>query len=288
MVTALQPLVLNTFLARRDAKFILIFNIIVGLLKLILVIIFAIFLNNSFGLFLSAGLAGSIGLVISIISFLPKVQSGYRPRLVVKKEAFNEIWHYSIGNYISRSLLMLTPLILPIIVVNVLGTEMNAYFFVAWAIANILMVIPSSISNSLFAEGSNNETSLKANTAKSIKITFLLLLPPTLFILITADKLLLLFGQTYSGNSSLLLRIVLLSIFPYSINYLYISIARVTKSIGNIIKVTAMLISLSLGLSYFLMLKMSLIGVGIGYLAGQSIVATVVAIILWRNYKSLV
>jgi Na+-driven multidrug efflux pump len=113
----------------------------------------------------------------------------------------------------------------------------------------------------------------------------LLLLPPTLFILIIADKLLLLFGQAYSDNSSLLLCIVLLSIFPYSINYLYISIARVTKNISSIIKVTIVLTSLSLGLSYFLMLNMGLIGVGIGYLAGQSIVAIGVVIFLWRGYK---
>jgi O-antigen/teichoic acid export membrane protein len=285
MVTALNPLVLNVFLARRDTKFILISNVIASVFKLVLAILFAIFLNSAFGLFVSAGLAAAIALVISVILLLPKVQSGYRPRPIVKKEALNEIWRYSIGNYISRSLLQITPLILPLMVVNVLSIEMNAYFFVAWAIANMLMVIPSSISNSLFAEGSNNETSLKANTAKSLKLMLLLLLPSILFILIIADKLLLLFGQAYSDNSSLMLRIVLLSIFPYSINYLYISIARVTKNISCIIKVTTVLTSLSLGLSYFLMLNMGLIGVGIGYLAGQSIVAIAVVIFLWRDYK---
>lgn len=285
IITALNPLVLNIFLARRDTKFILISNVIASVLKLVFAILFAIFLNSAFGLFVSAGLAAAVALVISVILLLPKVQSGYRPQAIVKKEAFNEIWRYSIGNYISRCLLQITPLILPLIVVNVLNTEMNAYFFVAWSIASMLMIIPSSISNSLFAEASNDETSLKANTVKSLKLMLLLLLPPTLFISIIADKLLLLFGQAYSDNSSLLLFIVLLSIFPYSINYLYISIARVTKNTSSIIKVTIMLTSLSLGLSYLLMLDMGLIGVGIGYLGGQSIVAIGVAIFLWRDYR---
>lgn len=283
LVAALQPLVLNTYLARRNAKFIFISSLITSSLRLVLVIIFAIFLNNTFGLFVSAGLAVAISLMISLKWLLPKVQCDYSPRITIKSDALRDMWHYSMGNYISRSVLLLTPLILPLMVVNILSAEMNAYFYVAWAITSILLVIPSSISNSLFAEGSNEEASLKTNTVKSLKLMLTLLIPLTIIIFILADNILMVFGQSYADNSPLFLRILVLSVIPYAVNYLYISISRVTRNLTNIIKITAILTGLSLGLSYFLMLKIGLVGVVIGYLAGQSIVATAVAIILLRD-----
>jgi len=275
--------VLNAYLARRNAKYIFISNLITASLKLVLVVVFAIFLNSTFGLFVSAGLAAAIALMISLKLLLPKAQCDYSPRVTIKRDALRDVWHYSIGNYISRSMLQLLPLILPLMVVNILNAEMNAYFYVAWSITGILLVIPSSISNSLFAEGSNEEASLKTNSTKSLKLMLTLLVSLNILIFVLADKILMIFGQAYADNCSLLLRIVSLSTIPYAINYLYISICRVTKNISNIIKITAVLTSLSLGLSYFLMLKISLVGVGIGYLAGQTIVATIVAIVLLRD-----
>jgi len=285
VITALQPLVADTFLARRNTKFILISNIIAGLSKLALVILFATFLNNAFGIFTSSGLSTAIALVIAVIWFLPKVQSGYRPIPKIKKEVLNKLGHYSVGNYIGRILLQMTPSILPLMVINILGAEMSAYFHVAWAVVSVLLVIPSSIFNSLFAEGSNDEASLRANITKSLKLMLLLLLPATLLILMIAGKLLLLFGQTYSDSGALLLRILALSVIPWGINYLYVSIARVTKNVSGVIKVAGLSTGFSLGLSYFLMLKMSLAGVGIGYIAGQSIVAIAVVIYLRRGYS---
>jgi len=286
VIYALQPLVSNTFLAKRNTKFIVITNIIAGSFKIALGVLFVIFFNNAFGIFASTGLAMSIALAIAVIWFLPKVQSGYRPLPKIQKRVLNELSHYSSGNYVARILLQMTPLILPLMVVNILGAEMNAYFYIAWAVAAIFQVIPSSIFNSLFAEGSNDETSLRANTVKSLKLMLLLLLPAVLLILVIAGKLLLLFGQAYSDNGALLLRIIALSIMPWGINYLYISIERVRKNVSGIIKVAAAATCLSLGLSYFLMLKMSLVGIGVGYLMGQSIVAIAVAILLWRDYHS--
>jgi O-antigen/teichoic acid export membrane protein len=170
-------------------------------------------------------------------------------------------------------------------VLNTLGTEMNAYFYIAWMGAAVFQIIPSSIFNALFAEGSNDEVSIRTYTTKSLKLTFLLLLPLTLLILTIAEKLLLLFGQAYADNAALLLRIAAVAVIPWGINYLYISIERVRKNIKGIVTVTAAATCLSLGSSYLLMLRMGLVGVGIGYAAGQTIVALSVVIHLWRRYS---
>ena len=198
----------------------------------------------------------------------------------------NEISHYSRGNYIARIFLESTSLILPLMVINILGAEMSAYFYIAWSVTAIITVIPTSIFNSLFAEGSNDEETLLANTKKSLKLLLLLLLPTILTLLVIADKVLLLFGQAYSQNGALLLRIIAVSIIPYSINYLYITIARVKMDTRGVVKVSAAITCLTLVPCYFLMLNMGLPGIGIGWLAGQSIVATPIALhLLWRYYS---
>jgi len=231
------------------------------------------------------GLSIASALLFSAFWFLPKVQNGYRPFPKIEKKVLNELSHYAPGNYVARILLQLTIYVLPLVVLNILGAEMNAYFYIAWTLAVALQVIPSSISNSLFAEGSNDEASIRVNTAKSLKFVFLLLVPLTLLILIIAGKLLLLFGQPYADNAALLLRILVVAVIPWGINYLYVSIERVRKNIKGIIGVTAAATCLSLGLSYFVMLRMGLVGVGIGYTAGQTIVAIAVVIHLWRRYS---
>jgi len=284
VATALYPLVSSVFWAKLNTKFILIRDIIAGSLKIGLVFVFAMFFTNAFGIFVSIGLATAIALLFAAFWFLPKVQNGYRPFPKIEKRVLNELSHYAAGNYVARILLRMAPLVLPLAVLNILGGEMNAYFYITWTVAVVFQVIPSSIFNSLFAEGSNDESSIRTNTAKSLKFTFLLLLPLTLLILIIAEKLLLLFGQAYADNATLLLRIVVVAVIPWGINYLYVSIEKVRKNIKGIITVTAAATGLSLGLSYFLMLKMGLVGVGIGYIAGQTIVAIVVVIYLWRRY----
>jgi len=287
VATALQPLASNVFLAKLNTKFIVILNAIVGSLKIALVPVLSMFFASAFGIFASTGLATAIALLFAAFWLLPKAQNGYRPFPKIEKRVLNELSHYAAGNYVARTLLLMTPYVLPLVVLNILGAEMNAYFYIAWTVAVALQVIPTSIFNSLFAEGSNDEASIRTNTAKSLKFTFLLLLPLALLILIIAEKLLLLFGQAYADNAGLLLRIVIVSVIPWGINYLYLSIERVRKNIKGIITVTAVATCLSLGLSYLLMLRMGLIGVGIGYVAGQTIAAIAVVIHLWRRYSRI-
>jgi O-antigen/teichoic acid export membrane protein len=283
VATTIQLLVGDVFLAKLNTKFIVIGGVIAGSSRIALVLVFAMFFASAFGIFVSTGLATAIALLFAAFWFLPKVQNGYRPLPKIEKRVLSELSHYAAGNYVARILLQLTTYVLPLVVLNTLGAEINAYFYIAWTVAVIFQFIPSSIFNSLFAEGSNDEASLRTNTAKSLKLTFLLLLPLTLLILIIAEKLLLLFGQAYADNAALLLRIMIVAAIPWGINYLYVSIERVRKNIKGIITVTAVAACLSLGLSCLLMLRMGLAGVGIGYAAGQAIVAIAVVIHLWQR-----
>jgi hypothetical protein len=63
-------------------------------------------------------------------------------------------------------LLGLPAMVLPILITNLIGVKFSAYFYMAMMIANLLYIIPTATSQSLFAEGSHIETELKMHLKK--------------------------------------------------------------------------------------------------------------------------
>ena len=277
----------QVFIAKRRAKFTFIQGVITSVLKIPIPIILVAFFGV-FGIFASAGIAISVAVLVAMLWFLPRVQKGYIPLPTMHIQVINDIARYSLGNYFANLLWLAPGLLFPLMVVNTLGAEMNAYFYIAWAIAAVLFMIPSSISLSLFAEGSYERGLLRANTMKSLKLCLIILIPAILLIFIIGDKLLLLFGQAYSQSATTLLWLLALSTLPLTINYIFLSIKRVQKDIRGIIIISVAITVIALSLSYFLMGKMGILGVGIGWTIGQTIVALVVgsifAIKFWHRH----
>jgi O-antigen/teichoic acid export membrane protein len=282
----LQPLSLAVLLARLQTRNIFIVNVVAGILDIALVVIFSMFADDVLGLFSALGLAITFTLFLCVFWFLPRVQNGYFPFPGVNLKILREMGSYSIANFTSKSLLLMANFILPLIVVNTLGMEMNAYFYIPWSVSVALQFVPAAISNSLFAEASNDENTLRVNIRKSVKLVFFLLIPVVLVVIAGADLILLLFGREYSENGTLLFRVLAFSIIPWGINYIYIGIARFQKNIKGLIIIPAVASSLSLSLSYVLMVRTGLAGIGLGYLAGQSAVAVPVLLYLLRSRNS--
>jgi O-antigen/teichoic acid export membrane protein len=167
--------------------------------------------------------------------------------------------------------------------VNILGTETNAYFYMAWAIGNLLISIPAAVSTSLFAEGSYREDKLWENVWRGLKMSCLLLVPAVALVLIIADKILLLFGAAYSEGGTDLLRILAASSLPTMINLIYLAIKRVEKKLSIIIGLPLGVMVFSLVLAYILLPEMGISGAGIAWLGSQTGIAAVIAVNLFRK-----
>jgi O-antigen/teichoic acid export membrane protein len=167
-------------------------------------------------------------------------------------------------------------------IVNILGSEMNAYFAMSWTIVAIAQVVPTSLFNSFLAESVNEKKLNKKNFKKVFFLMLELLIPATILMILLASFILSIFGSTYSEQGTSLVRILALSTIPWGIIYLFITVERYKKSSLSIIFATLASAILSIGLSYLLMSTWGLIGLGIGYLAGQTIVAIIVGILMWK------
>jgi O-antigen/teichoic acid export membrane protein len=161
-------------------------------------------------------------------------------------------------------------------VVNLLGAELNAYFYIAWAIGGVLSVIPIAASTSLFAEGSYEQERLGINIWRSLKMILLLLAPAVMLILAFADKLLLLFGTAYAENATTLVRILAIGSLPLAVNIVYLAIKRVEKRLKVIVSLTAFVAVVTLGLTYLLLPHMGINGAGIAWLISQLVIALVI------------
>jgi O-antigen/teichoic acid export membrane protein len=275
LASTLLTLTGETFMAERRAGFVLTTGLIFNLLRLPLVILLAAFFH-AFGIFASLTIALGVALLISIFFFLPRGRPGYRPFFAINKKVVNEMLHFSFANYLSVLFWAAPGLILPIMVVNLLGAELNAYFYIAWAIGGVLSVIPGAASISLFAEGSYEQERLGINIGRSLKMILLLLVPAVMLVLAFADRLLLFFGTAYAENATTLVRILAIASLPLAINIVYLAIKRVEKKLKVIVSLTAFIAIITLGLTYLLVPYMGINGAGVAWLTSQLVIGLVI------------
>lgn len=282
VVITLQPLLGNIFLGKRTTRFIVFTTAIICVSRIAFLLVIIFFAHSVSGLFFISFLSTFAGIFIGITIFLPAVIPSYRLVPTIHKGLLQEIRNYSAVNYISRLILAITPLIFPLMVVNILGSEMNAYFAMSWTIVAIMQVIPTSLFNSFLAESVTEKTLNKKNFRKVLVLMLELLIPATIALILLSGFILSVFGAAYAEQGTPLVRILALSIIPWGIIYLFITVERYKKSSLSIIFATLASAVLSIGLSYLMMSAWGLIGLGIGYLTGQVIIALIVGILMWR------
>jgi len=273
----------SAFVGMRSAKFSFAEGLIASTLKIPLPIILASF--GVLGIFFSWGVASCVALMAGFFLFFPRVVTRYYPVPTIKRKLINEMAHFSAGNYLAELFDSAPGMLLPLIIINVLGAEMGAYFYMAWACTSILFMIPVSTSASLLAEGSHDPRRFRRDAIRAIKFALILLVPAILVILTVGDKLLLLFGSEYSQNALRLLRILALSAIPLTITRVYVTIKRVQLKMSPVIFIYAFTAISSLAASYILMINLDLLGIGIAWLAVQGIMAAVVGWLVIRKEK---
>ena len=274
--TVVSGLQMNIFVGRRSTKYLVVRDVINSILKIIFVILLAgigilgIFSAHTIGIFLSFFTASFI--------LIQKVEPKYLPKPMIKKKLINDMFHYSIGNHVAGIFGTAPGLILPIMVVNVLGAEQGAYFYVVWAITRIIFVASGAISTSFFAEGSNAPDMVYMNARRSLKLAYLLLIPIVVGVFLIGDKILLVFGDVYSQNATELLWVFAVSSLLLAFNSISFNIERVRKNLKTLnIYIGFMAFSIII-FSYLFMIQFGLIGIGLGWFVAQLLTAVIIII----------
>ncbi len=274
VASTLMMLVIRTFVAKRRAGFTLVQGVLFGVVRFIPLVFLATYFRT-FGIFAAWGLTMLLAVIVCMLLVLPRVQAGYRPRPAISRRAMGEVIRFSFANYAANLSWAVPGLILPIMVVNRLGAEANAYFYVAWATASILFGIPMAASLSLFAEGSYGRQKLTRDSVRSLKLIFAALVPAVVLMVVLGDKLLLIFGTAYSESGIRLLQVLAASALPLGVNQVYFSIKRVELKMRSVVWLSVLVAVLTLSLSWFLLPQMGIWGAGVAWLSANGLVAVV-------------
>ena len=251
-------------------------NTIFGVAKIILLIIFAAS-SQPYGIFASwtiptVAMLLPINLLI-FRRFIPKHVAATESR--ASAIAPKQIVKFVAGDYLGSLFVEMSISLLPLLVLSQAGASANAYFYLAWIIAYSLQLVAMGMTTSLTVEGAGDQTKLGGHSRRMLLHLLRLLVPMVLIVSIGAPYLLRIFGPDYAAEGATLLRLLALSAIPYSINALYLSFARVQRKIAGIVLVQGALCGLALGLSYVLLLSYGITGIGVAWLASQTLVAVV-------------
>lgn len=223
-----------------------------------------------FGIFVSVGVGYLIASCYGLMTLRRSIGT-IRP--LVDLEFIRRSFKFSAWNYAS-SILSAADMIIPIMMLNMLGEAEVARYYIAFAIGNIVMIIPGAFGTSIFVEGSHGQ-GLRRSVLRAGSTSFAVLVPAVLVLFLFGNRLLGLFGEEYVEAFSLL-KIIALSSFLVSCYSWFIPIQNVRMKADSILRLSALRCMLLLVLSYVLVHMYGFLGVGYAWMATYGVIVLVI------------
>lgn len=275
VATALNTLTNAVFLAFKHARYILIINVCFCVVKVALPL--AIVGGNAVTVFVIAGIAQLLGLVLSLWYMKRHLQYRFSPKLHIA--ALRVVRKYSLTVYSASILNLLPPTLLPLLVVHHMGPSNAAYYYMAFTIASVLYTVAYASMQSVFAEGSHDEASVHIHVAKAAKLIAAILLPAAIIVAAAGSLCLSVFGQEYSQHATGLLQLFALSSLPVAAYSAMGAIFKVTKQLRGVLVMNIVYAGTIMALGYILLPRLGLLAIGWAWLLGNT--AAICAGLAW-------
>jgi O-antigen/teichoic acid export membrane protein len=256
-----------TFIAYQRGIFVLALITFGGLLRLFLASLVA-GLGSAFGIVTGHGLAILLSILIAMLFFLPRCTGKLQIPLALDVWRLAPFASFSLSNLASHVLTVLVWQLLPLLVIALAGAEEAGFFYMAWAVAGIILIMTQQLALSLFVEGSNDSRGfrLQASGALVVGVTLGILFAVATYFL--GDLVLLLFGREYVEQSSSVLKVLAVATPLAAVTYVYLGIERVRQRLVPLVIVSAIVTVVMLGAIAVLVPRMGIIGAGYGVMAG--------------------
>jgi O-antigen/teichoic acid export membrane protein len=183
-------------------------------------------------------------------------------------------FRFAAASLIGSSLGLTAATLTPIIVIASVGARDGARFYAAWTVTVGLTLISVSTATSLTAMGGAEAGEFRAATVRALRQILGLSVVAVAFVCVLARPILSLFGAGYGGGAPVL-RLLVLSVVPFCVSMLGLSVARVRESVGAILLWEGTLVCVALPLGAILVSRHGAEGAAIAWLAAQLIAAVV-------------
>jgi O-antigen/teichoic acid export membrane protein len=256
----------SVFLVNRATKYNVIIYGAYSLLRLSLP--FAFVRYGIIGIF-GAHIAG-VALAVFLSFYYMVRKLNYRFSFTFSKSIARMIGGYSAASYVAGFLWVLPMLIAPVFVVNQLGTQTAAYFYMVNTIVSCLLIIPLATTQALFAEGSHATHELRQLVRKSLRLTMTLVALGVVGLLALGKLVILVFGHEYVQGLGLLYLLTATTLIV-ALNMTGNAILKIRQQTWRLISVNLLATLLAVGTFKLFMQHYGLLGIGVAYLLGQAV-----------------
>ena len=264
----------RTFIAHRRPH-LLFFQYLVTAVRLPL--LYPLVFLGGLGIFLAAGVSSFLAAAFSLFVAMKFVRLTFG----VRRDVLRDMYRFSSANYVSTLLADIPELVLPLIVLAVLGPVAAALYYIAFAIATLILVIPDALGTSYFVEGSYGSGDPRGEALRALLVSALVLLPIGICVILFGKTLLQFFGTAYTEAYPLLV-ILTFSSFLVAFHKIGIPFLNIHMRIGAIIAINGLRLVLILGLAYFLLPVFGINGAGIAWILAHAIIAVPLIWLLGR------
>ncbi|MEV8094594.1 hypothetical protein [Kitasatospora sp. NPDC085879] len=193
---------------------------------------------------------------------------------------------YATADYLGKLAGITTYTVLPLTVLAHLGAAQNAYYSLAWIIADTFNIAVLSMGFSLVVEGAHAPERLPELARRMLRHAGLLVLAATAVVVVAAPWILSLFGPDYARYGTPVLRLMAVASLPTVLIIVAIDVARVRRNLRLLIGVQVAQCVLTVGLTFVLLPRYGLTGVGLAWLLACCAVAVPLLLTLPRWMKA--
>ncbi|HEY7417629.1 MAG TPA: hypothetical protein VH593_20770 [Ktedonobacteraceae bacterium] len=212
-------------------------NALFAATKLLLLFVAGLYLLTKTGIVIYVTWAlGNLLALVSLLGFI-------RPQSYASLRAYLPDWKLirrlgkpALQHHVLNMTLQTPALLLPVLVTIILSATTNAWFYVAWMIANFVFVVPLALTTTLHAITSAQQSALRQKIRVTLGVAAITGILTNIPLQLATGQILEIFGHAYADQAAWCLRILAAGVFPLIIKNHFISICRIQDNITQAIR----------------------------------------------------
>ncbi|HEX7172789.1 MAG TPA: lipopolysaccharide biosynthesis protein [Candidatus Limnocylindria bacterium] len=229
-------------------------------------------LPGSLAIIVGWAVAGLVACLLALMQ-LRRGAMALRPRAAFERPIVRDLVREGIPNWMLTLTERAPALILPILVTELLSPTTNAFWYAVWMMGWVVLIVPISIGQTLFAEASQHPDAIGPAVSRAVRSSLVIGLIAAVGLALVADVALGLLGPSYASAGAFPLRILVASVIPVSVIQMYYAVCRARGALREAVLTGAGSGAVALTITMLGGVGWGLIGMAVGWLAVQGVAA---------------
>ena len=199
------------------------------------------------------------------------------------------LFRFALTDYFSSLLWLATTDLMTLVVLDQMGPQQSAYYFMSFTIAYTLYLVTSNVGSAFVAEAAQSPSRTIVLARNALRHAALLVVPSALIGVVIAPLGLRILGKEYSTSGTILLRLLLLSAIAQVIIEIALSAARLRRDNRMVLTVYCAQALGIFGGTALMIERWGLTGVGLSWLISQTAIALVLVAtrrVVWKPSRT--